>query len=179
MEETIPIGSGIYFAFLGALVFSRGMDFVSTWIATPHMVLEANPIARKLGWKWGALVNAGLCLGFAAWPLAAIIICTTSLLVAARNFQSAWLMRHLGECAYSAFMAEHLARAPLGLYLTCLAGQTGLVGLVGAVLILYSGHELFPFGIGVGLASYAFAVLFYSALSAWRIRRRPRYPAPD
>ena len=29
------------------------MDFLSTWVATPNLVLEGNPIAKKLGWRWG------------------------------------------------------------------------------------------------------------------------------
>ena len=32
---------------------ARGMDFLSTWVATPNLVLEGNPIAKKLGWKMG------------------------------------------------------------------------------------------------------------------------------
>ena len=47
---------------------------------------EWDPLARKLRWKWGIPVNVALCLAFARWPLTAIIISTTSVLVAARNF---------------------------------------------------------------------------------------------
>ena len=88
MEDLIPFGSARYFLILALLLFARGMDFLSTWIATPNLVLEANPIAKKLGWKWGMAVNLLLCPAFALWPLPAIVIITTSLLVAARNFQS-------------------------------------------------------------------------------------------
>jgi hypothetical protein len=65
MPDTLSFGSREYLIFLFLLAFSRAADFFSTWIATPNMVLEANPIARKLGWKWGIPVNAGLCVGFA------------------------------------------------------------------------------------------------------------------
>ncbi len=58
MEDFIPFGSAAYFVLLGILVFARGMDFLSTWIATPNLVLEANPIAKRLGWKLGLLVNS-------------------------------------------------------------------------------------------------------------------------
>lgn len=76
------------------------MDFLSTWIATPNMVLEGNPIAKRLGWKGGIPLNLALCFLFASWPMPAIIISTTSVLVAGRNFQAAWLMRSLGEQRY-------------------------------------------------------------------------------
>src|SRR5215831_5849259 len=97
MEDFVPFGSRQYAWLFLLLVVARGMDFLSTWVATPNMVLEGNPIAKKLGWRWGIPLNAGLCILFAFWPLPAIVISTTSVLVAARNFQSAWLMRSLGE----------------------------------------------------------------------------------
>jgi len=147
------------------------MDFLSTWVATPNLVLEANPIARKLGWKGGLLFNTLICLGFACWPLAAIIITTTSALVAARNFQSAWLMRFIGEHEYQSFMADQIRRVPARLYLACLLGQTGLVALLGAGLLFFSQFYLVPFGMGVGLLAYALAVALYTLLSFWRIRR--------
>ena len=78
MDRALLFGSVEYLAFLLLLLFSRGMDFLSTWIATPNLILEANPIARKLRWKWGIPVNLALCLAFARWPLTAIIISTTS-----------------------------------------------------------------------------------------------------
>jgi hypothetical protein len=179
MEETVPFGSREYWILAAALLFGRGMDFLSTWVATPNLILEANPIARKLGWKWGIPVNLALCGGFAFWPLAAIIITTTSLLVAARNFQGAWLMRHLGECQYSQQMAGHLKEVSLPVYLVCLLGQTAPVALVGVVLVFMSGFEVLPVGIGIGLVSYAGAVVFYSLLSLWRIRRAPRYSSAE
>src|SRR5260221_8878967 len=103
MDELVPFGSRVYVVLLLLLLFTRGMDILSTWIATPNMVLEGNPVAKKLGWKWGIPVNLVFCFGFGLWPLPAIVISTTSVLVAARNFQSAWLMRTLGDQAYRAW----------------------------------------------------------------------------
>ena len=108
MDDTIPFASHGYFLMLGLLVFSRGMDFLSTWIATPNLALEGNPLAKKLGWKWGVLLNVAICLTLAMWPLSAIVISTASVLVAARNFQSAWLMRSLGEEIYRRWHVERV-----------------------------------------------------------------------
>jgi cobalamin synthase len=96
MDDYVPFGSRTYALMFLLLLVSRGMDFLSTWVATPNMVLEGNPIAKKLGWRWGTVLNFALCVAFAYWPMPAIVISTTSVLVAARNFQSAWLMRSLG-----------------------------------------------------------------------------------
>ena len=124
MDDRVPVGGRLYFFFLMLLLLSRGADFLSTWIATPNMVLEGNPLARKLGWKWGSFLNLVLCGTFAAWPVAAIVIGTTSVLVAARNFQAAWLMRSLGEENYRDWYVEQLRQASLPLYLFCLLAQT-------------------------------------------------------
>src|SRR6266487_2210085 len=144
MDDPVPFGSADYFLLLGILCFARGMDFLSTWIATPNLVLEANPIARKLGWRGGVIVNAILCAVFALWPLPAIVIITTSLLVAARNFQSAWLMRSLGEESYRCWIAEKLSQTSLALYLFCLLAQTSLIAGVGAGLMFFSNSSLVP-----------------------------------
>src|SRR4030095_12361046 len=100
MDDFFSFGSRSYLVLLAVVAFARSMDFLSTWIATPNLVLEGNPVAKKLGWKWGIPLNIALCLGCALWPLPAIVISTTSVLVAARNFQAAWLMRSMGEQHY-------------------------------------------------------------------------------
>ena len=71
LEEFAPFGSGRYFLLLGFLALARALDFFSTWIATPNLLLEANPLARKMGWKLGIATNVVLCFAFALWPLPA------------------------------------------------------------------------------------------------------------
>jgi hypothetical protein len=170
MEEFIPWGGREYFALLTLLAFARGMDFASTWVATPHLVLEGNPLAKKLGWKWGIPLNVILCLGLALWPMSAIIISTTSMLVAARNFQAAWLMRSLGEEIYRDWHVARIQQTRLSLYLFCLSAQVLLIAAVGGGLIYFSDY-LVPTAIGAGIVCYAVAVAFYTSLSLWRIRR--------
>ena len=171
MEDPVPFASRFYFAFLALLIFARAMDFLSTWIATPNLVLEGNPLAKKLGWKWGLLLNVGLVLFLAQWPLSAIVVATASVMVAARNFQSAWLMRSLGEEIYRDWHVDRILETPIGLYLFCLAGNTLLTAAVGAALMYFGGMRLVPVAIGMGVIAYAVAVAFYTLLSVWRLRR--------
>ena len=173
MEDFVHFGSAEYVALLGLLLSMRGADFLSTWVATPRLVLEGNPLAKRLGWKWGTLVNLAVCVIFAAWPLSALVIATTSALVASRNFQVAWLMRTLGEEQYREWYIQRLRETPLPLYLFCLLGQTLLVAAVGAALMLfYDGQgQWVPFAVGLGIVAYAIAVVFYTSLVLWRIRR--------
>ena len=171
MEEFVPFGSRSYGLMFLLLFVSRGMDFLSTWVATPNLVLEGNPLAKKLGWRWGIPVNLALCLGFAFWPLPAIVISTTSALVAARNFQSAWLMRSLGEQFYREWHIERVQETSVTLYLFCLFAQTALTAGVGVAVIYFSEWRLVPLAIGLGIVAYALAVAFYTVLGIWRMRR--------
>jgi len=171
MDDTLTFASRDYCLMLLLLVFARGMDFLSTWIATPNLVLEGNPLAKKLGWKWGLALNVVLCVALAAWPLSAIVVATASVLVAARNFQSAWLMHSLGEEIYRRWHVERVQETRVTLYLFCLAGNTLLTAGIGAALIYFSNLRLVPFAIGMGMVAYAIAVAFYTLLAIWRIRR--------
>jgi len=181
MDDLVPFGSRIYGVILLLLLVARGMDFLSTWIATPNMVLEGNPLAKKLGWKWGIPVNLALCFGFAFWPLPAIVISTTSVLVAARNFQSAWLMRSLGEQLYREWHVERVQETSITLYLACLFGQTALTAGVGAGVILatnrHNQDEPVALAIGLGIIAYAVAVAFYTLLGIVRMRRADKVEA--
>jgi hypothetical protein len=171
MADFVPFASGNYLLLLGLLVFARGMDFLSTWVATPHLVLEGNPLAKKLGWKWGIPVNVLFCAAFAGWPMPAVVISTSSVLVAARNFQQAWLMRSLGEDVYRTWHVARLQETRISLFLLCLLGQTALPVVVGAALIWFNPNAMVAMAIGLGIIAYAGAVAFYTLLSVWRIRR--------
>lgn len=180
MDDLVPFGSRVYGELLLLLFVARGMDFLSTWIATPNMVLEGNPLAKKLGWKWGIPVNLALCFGFAFWPLPAIVISTTSVLVAARNFQSAWLMRSLGEQLYREWHVERVQETSITLYLACLFGQTILTAGVGVGVIFATNHnhdEPVALAIGLGIIAYALAVTFYTLLGIIRMRRAEKVEA--
>ena len=170
MDGLLPFLSRDYLVLLGLLIVSRGMDFLSTWVATPNLVLEGNPVAKKLGWRWGIPINVALCVGLAFWPLPAVVISTTSVLVAARNFQSAWLMRSLGEEAYRDWHVDRIQETRPTLYLFCLAGNTVLIASVGGAVIYFSNLLLVPFAIGVGIVAYAGTVAFYTLLAVWRMR---------
>ena len=175
MDDTVPFGGRAYWGLLGLLAFARGMDMFSTWVASPNLVLEGNPLAKKLGWRGNIALSLAVSLVFALWPLPAVIISTTSVLVAARNFQSAWLMRSLGEQIYRAWHVERVQETNISLYLFCLFGQTLLTAVVGgAVIVATNGHnqdQPVALAIGLGIIAYALAVAFYTLLGIVRLRR--------
>ena len=171
-DQIVPFNTPLWWISLAAIACARGMDFLSTFVATPNLVLEANPIAKRVGWRGGLVVNGLITVVVAFWTLPAIIIVTTSLLVAARNFQGAWLMRTMGEDAYRAWMARHLSNAPVLLVLGCILGQSSLVAMIGFLLLAFGESRLMPLGVGMGMITYSLAILVFSCLSLWRMRRR-------
>jgi len=172
MEDFVPFGSRVYALVFLLLIVARGLDILSTWVATPNLVLEGNPIAKKLGWSWNIVISVAMSIAFAFWPLPAIVISTTSVLVAARNFQSAWLMRSLGEHTYRDWHVERVQETSVTLYLFCLFAQTALTAGVGGAVIYFSwDREPVVLVIGFGILAYAIAVAFYTLLGVVRLRR--------
>lgn len=171
MEDLIPFASREYMFLLLLVLFSRGMDVLSTRVATPNLVLEGNPVAKILGWRWGIPLNVVLCFALAFHWYSAIVISTVSVLVAARNFQSAWLMRSMGEEAYRDWHIARIQETRITLYLFCLAGNTLLTAGIGAALIFLSGDLLVPVAIGYGVIGYSVAVASFSLLAVWRLRK--------
>ncbi|MBN8247848.1 MAG: hypothetical protein J0L84_10435 [Verrucomicrobia bacterium] len=174
LEDLLAPGSGSWWLMAAVVGFGRFCDLGSTFLATPRLLLEGNPVARRLGWRLGLPVNVLLVAGAACWPLLAVSLTTTSLLVAARNLQSAWLMRSMGEPAYRAWMGGRLALAPRGLARACFTGEALMFLLVGGALMWFARWQLIPFGIGLGIASHGMAVLVFTTLALWRLRDHGR-----
>lgn len=170
IEDFVAMGSPDWWLLLTLVLFARGCDLLSTYIATPSLLLEGNPVARRLGWRFGIPVNVLLAVVFACWPLLAISLTVTSMLVAARNLQSAWIMRSLGEVTYRLWIADRLAECPRGLPLFCFLGEAILFSALGAGLLWFSRWQLIPFAVGLGLTGYGVAVAVFTSLSLWRAR---------
>lgn len=153
------------------VLFGRSMDLLSTWIATPTLELEANPLARRLGWRGGIVVSAVASVVLGLIPLAAIAVATTSVMVATRNLQSAWLTRVLGEHEYRSWIAARYREGRPGVFLICLILQALLLGLVGGGLMAFSRWQLVPFSVGFGIVIYALAVGLFTGLAMRRAAR--------
>ena len=37
---------------VAAIAVARALDFLSTWLVTPTLVLEANPLMWRVSWVW-------------------------------------------------------------------------------------------------------------------------------
>ena len=94
---------------LAVLLFvSRAGDVGSTYLLTPTLRLETNPIVRRLGWWW-ALASFAVC-AVPYWSLElAVMLVVPFLLVSAANTAQVWAVRTMGEGEYHAYLLR-LAR---------------------------------------------------------------------
>jgi hypothetical protein len=164
MDEILSFGEPEHLFFIALLAMARAADFFSTWLATPNLKLEANPLARYLGWRWAIVLNLVVCVLLGVWPFPAVVVATTSVLVAARNLRQAWLVRTLGEDAYRLWLGDRLKESRMGLFLFCLIAEAALVGAIGAVLVSFGRLHLTPVGIGTGMIVYGIAVVSFTLI---------------
>lgn len=153
------------------LLLARIGDIGTTYLVTPNLVLEANPIARKLGWPFALLTLTACLLPYVHIPTA-IAALMTFLLVSASNAGKIWMVRTVGENAYAAFMLDLARRSRLSHALLGIAASVFFVALAGATVVLfYPSEDEWGFWLGLGILAYAAAVWLYGSLAMVRLFR--------
>lgn len=175
-SEFVRFGSTDWWGFAALILAGRVCDLGSTYLATPRLKLEGNPIARRLGWRGGIILGLVTAAVFGVWPLIAISVTTTSALVAGRNLQQAWVMRSMGEAAYQSWFSERVWRTPLWLVLGCHWAEALMSALPGIALLIWGEDTRVSLGIGLGLTAYGAAVAGFSTWVLLRLaRERSQY----
>ena len=156
----------------GLLLLSRIGDIGTTYLVTPNLMLEANPIVRKLGWPF-AFLTLGACL----LPYVDVSFAVTALIlflfVSASNAGKIWIVRTMGETAYAALLLDLARRSRLSHALLGVAATAFFVALAGGTMVLfYPSDEAWGFWLGLGVLLYALAVWFYGTLATVRLFRR-------
>lgn len=154
------------------LLIARLGDVGTTYLLTPHLTLEANPIVRKLGWGFAMFTLAVCFLPYYSTSLAvsALIL---SLFVSASNAGKIWLVRTIGEAAYAALLNDAARKSKLSHALFCIAASAFFVALAGAtILLLYPAQRYWGFWIGGGVLFYAVVIWVYGSLAMMRLFRR-------
>jgi hypothetical protein len=158
---------------LCALIFvGHAGDVGSTYLVTPTLKLEANPLARKLRWPF-ALAGFLLCL-VPYWNLAlAVPVALMSLLATADNLRFAWIARAIGEDELFAFYARAARASHLWVAIGLLFTSACFTILAGLLLLLFYPHPDKDWGywFAIGIVVYGAAVAFYRSMFARRIFR--------
>jgi len=150
-------------------VSSRGLDFISTYMVTPNLKLEANLIAKKLGWRIMGILNLCLCF-FSAYSLeTTVIICTVSLLVTGNNFGRGLITRGLGEEKSRQIYNDALLNLSVSVILIFTLSY-GFVYIILGIVILYFTNSSIVYHIANGIIIFGIAVIVHMNISIFRKR---------
>ena len=168
-------GDPFTWALVAAMIFARGMDFLSTWLVTPTLKLEANPLARRVGLVRMALLNLPLLgLPFLHHGLS-ITFVVTSLLVAGTNLTHGALARGMGEKRQLQSQMQALRRIGLtGALAMNTSGSLVVCSAGGFLMALGGGEESYPFWGGLGVVMFGVGGLVHLNAAIVRLHRRAR-----
>ena len=158
---------------LAALILvSRLADLGSTYLVSPKLQLESNPVVQRWKWPYAFLTLFVFVLPY--WSVGAgIVVMVASLLVAASNSSKILMSRTLGESEYRAMIVATAARAdPVpGLIFTLLPAL--FMAILGwAVMYFYPDPDTdLGYYVGLGILGYAMVVAIYGPLTFLRNRR--------
>lgn len=164
----------------GLLFLSRLGDIVSTYLVSPELKLEANPIAKKLGWSF-ALASLLVCLiPYYSAPMS-IIILVPSLMVSASNTSKIWFARAYGESEYQELLQRMARRSRLSDSLVPNLAAAAFTALIGLILLLLcpDPQKDWGFWFGFGFLAYALAIAFHGSMFLLKLFRKAQSAQED
>jgi hypothetical protein len=154
-----------------AVLVSRLGDIGTTYLATPRLVLEANPVARRFRWPF-ALATLSVCFLPYYSPPYAVMVLVASLLVSASNAARLWWIRVMGEERFYRLMLELAALSkPMSSILCILIPPFFIFLLAGSLLTFYPNPSDWGYYFACGIASYAFVLTVYGPLFYLKLRK--------
>ena len=155
-----------------ALFIARVGDVLSTYLVTPTLKLESNPLVRKFQWPF-AIVTIPICLVPYYNIAVAIPILVISLLVSASNCSKIWLSRAIGEREMHELMKSCAQKAPVVASLLFILSPCLFILMLGGLLLLFYPDPMRDWGfyIAIGIIGYAFALGIYGPLFFLRLRK--------
>jgi len=162
-----------HFLFI-VLLISRIGDILTTYIATPNLKLEGNPLVRKLRWPFAIISIFVAFVAYIDLDLA-LTVAVVFLLVCASNASKMWMMRVLGEDEYLKLYYGLVQKASLGFSLVCLWAPPFFFLVLGIAL------RAFTEGAGRhaadGFLFYALVLGFYNTFSYLKNRKQLSHAA--
>jgi len=156
------------------LLTARIGDLATTYLMTPGLVLESNPIVRRLGWRY-ALITSAVCVVPYFSAQIAVSLVVASLLVSASNAARVWVARTMGEEAQLEFMVTLARRGKLSHALLGVLASAFFVVLTGCVVFLfYSRFRDWGFWIGLGIVGYGVVIGFHGSIFMVRVFQKAR-----
>ena len=154
-----------------AILMARGADILSTYLVTPHLELETNGLARRMGWGF-AVVTLPVCLVPYFHVGVGLACLVFFLLVAGGNFKGVWLARSIGESRYLDLLREAVRQGRERDFAVAISGHVLMFVALGMLLLLLHGDTYgWTAYAAQGFFLYAFAVLFHTCLFYRRLRK--------
>lgn len=173
MEDLLSRGQNFEHLLAILLLLARGGDIGSTYLASPTLRLETNPVIRRFRWPI-AVLSLALCLLPYYNTAMAVMVLAPSLLVSGSNLSRGWVAHAVGEEELLAFLRGAARRISLGKTLGFILGGAAFLALAGGVLLLLSGGEdSWAFWFASGVIVYGAAIGIYGSLFVLRLRRDP------
>jgi hypothetical protein len=149
----------------GLILLARIGDIGSTYLVTPTLKLEANPIIKRLGW-WFAVATLLVCLVPYYSTALGIIVLIPSLMVSVSNIGKIWIARALGEGEYYELLLRTAKRSRLSHALLPTIAAAMFLALIGLTLILLCPDldKDWGYWFGLGFLAHAFVIGFYGSL---------------
>jgi hypothetical protein len=171
----MPLFYHVLFAF--ALI-SRVSDLLTTWLVSPTLKLEANPLARRFRWPFGflTLLAAFTAYGF---PELCVALTTASFLVAGSNAMKIPMARSIGEDAYYKITLESVAKGSFWTGLFIRLTPAPFYALLAALIFYTNASNTWAYWIGFGVAGYVLAMLVnwpIAYVRLWKISRATLKP---
>jgi hypothetical protein len=154
----------------GLTVCSRAADVWTTYLVTPTLKLEANPMVRRFGWKFALLTILVGLIPYAS-PSAGVIVLTASFLVAASNASKIVMARAIGEDELAALSRRVLLATPPwpGLLFLVMPGVC-IAAFGGSILLFYPRPTEWGYYFGIGVLAYAVAIFTWYPIRYFRVR---------
>jgi hypothetical protein len=156
------------------ILISRLGDIISTYVITPSLKLEANPLIRKLGWRF-AFLTLLVCLIPYWHPGAAVMVLVPSLLVTSSNISKYWVVKSIGEEEYSKRLLLFAARSKLSHALFSVLAASFFLILAGLVLLFLCFDPMeWGYWFANGIIVYGLVVALYGSLYSCRLFKKAR-----
>lgn len=162
----------------GLILLGRIGDIISTWLITPKLELEANPVLRRLGWRFAVLTLLLCLVPYVVNPLIAVILVPPFLMISGSNIGKIWVVRALGEKKVLEQSVEAARNSTFGKAAACALLSGAFFILTGVVLVCFSRLEtdrtvvgLIAEYFGYGIATFGLAISLHGTFHLRRLFR--------
>ena len=174
----------------GLILLGRLGDIASTRLITPNLVLEANPIMRRLGWRFAALTVLVCLVPYYSWQLGVMLV-PPFFLISANNISRIWVVRAMGERQALQTSIDLARRSSFARAAACTIAASSFLLLTGVTLAVLARMEPAILGyperhgsfiaeyFGYGIATYGLAILLHGLIHHRRIFGLAAQPASE